>query len=413
MNVPSMLAPRPPITSWLLIGALTLATLTGGPRCASQPETQGLEESSPTAQQRTGDVLRDVWHEVVGPSLAEALDKAETTQSAIEAWSLAVGNTSTDAAEALGLAQQAWLDAMAAWQVAEVMQLGPAASSQVAVGGEDLRTEVYSWPTTNQCRVDQVTATSDYETEDFFDTCLVNVKGLDTLEALLFSTSGNHACPEGMSWNEDGLWEALSPETITASRAAYAARVAAQVVRDIEAIVTTWSESFAQDLATAGAPTSSFVSQGEALNAIFDATFYLETATKDLKLGPTSSSQNCDPAPCTTRMETPLAGHSTTWIVANLEGGQAIFTGGEGAGLDDLLTASGFEVTTDAVLQAFAEAEAIATTLPANLDEAIAGQPDTVTALHSAIGEIVTLLKSDVAAVLTLTIPREAAGDND
>jgi predicted lipoprotein len=333
--------------------------------------------------------------------------------TATETWAVATKNTPANASTARGLAQQAWLATMEAWQVTEVMQLGPAASSETATAGEDLRAAIYSWPLTNRCRVDQVTATGDYEAEDFLDTCLVNVKGLDTLEALLFSTPGEHACRPGMSWNEDGLWATLSPEALNTARAAYAARVAAQVVRDIEDIIATWSERFAQDLANAGSATSSFATQHQALNAIFDAMFYLETATKDGKIGPASDRQACEQDGCVAAVETPLAGHSVTWILANLDGGEVVFTGGEGDGLDDLLVANGHEATADAVLQAFAEAEAMAAALPVDLDQAIVGHADAVDALHAAIGEIVTLLKSDVAIALTLAIPREAAGDND
>ncbi len=400
-------------SSWLLMGALVLGAFSDAPRCTSQRDAQSPDAPLSEVQDLTTEVLQDLWHEVVEPSLTEALDQAEAMQSAAEAWSVATLGTPTDAAEALGVAQEAWFDTMRTWQVAELMQIGPAASSLTAIGGQDLRDVVYSWPTVNRCRVDQVTATRDYEDEDFFDTCLVNVRGLDALEALLFSPPGDHVCPDDMTWNSDGLWEALGADAITTSRAAYAAGTAAQIVRDIEAIRAAWEGGFALDLAAAGEPSSSFADQRQALNAIFDALFYVETATKDHKLGDPASRGSCSADDCAALVETPLAGHSTTWILANLEGVEAVFTGGGGVGLDDLLAALGYEATAEALLLALTEAQASAAALPANLASAISEEPDAVAELHAAIGEVVTLLKGDVALFLTLAIPREAAGDND
>ena len=395
------------------MGALVLGAFSDAPRCTSQRDAQSPDAPLSEVQDLTTEVLQDLWHEVVEPSLTEALDQAEAMQSAAEAWSVATLGTPTDAAEALGVAQEAWFDTMRTWQVAELMQIGPAASSLTAIGGQDLRDVVYSWPTVNPCRVDQVTAAGDHEADDFFDTSLTNVRGLDALEALLFSPPGDHVCPDDMTWNRDGLWEALGAEAITASRAAYAARAAEQVVRDIEAIGAAWEDGFSLDLATAGEPTSSFADQRQALNAIFDALFYVETATKDHKLGDPASRGSCSGDDCAALVETPLAGHSTTWILANLEGVEAVFTGGGGVGLDDLLAALGYEATAEALLLALTEAQASAAALPANLASAISEEPDAVAELHAAIGEVVTLLKGDVALFLTLAIPREAAGDND
>ena len=72
------------------------------------------------------------------------------------------------------------------------MQLGPAGDSLKFVGGQDLRDEIYSWPLTNPCMVDQRTARGEYAEATFFDDVLVNSTGFDALETLLFSEPNTH-----------------------------------------------------------------------------------------------------------------------------------------------------------------------------------------------------------------------------
>ena len=47
------------------------------------------------------------------------------------------------------------------------------------------------------------------------------------------------------------------------------------------------------------------------------------------------------------------------------------------------------------------------------LQDAIVEQPADVEALHAAVKRVADALKGDIATVLTLQIPAEAAGDND
>ncbi|MEI8640767.1 imelysin family protein [Pseudoalteromonas sp. Hal099] len=47
-------------------------------------------------------------------------------------------------------AQQAWLDTMAGWQQAEMMQMGPLLDN-----AGQLRNQIYSWPTFSRCGIDQ------------------------------------------------------------------------------------------------------------------------------------------------------------------------------------------------------------------------------------------------------------------
>jgi hypothetical protein len=301
---------------------------------------------------------------------------------------------------------------MAAWQEAELFQIGPAASSLTAIAGEDLRDRVYSWPTVNRCRVDQETVYASWDEPEFFDTALVNVLGLDALEALLFAPAGVTVCPPQVDVVSDGRWDALGEAGVQAGRASYARALAADVDATIDALADRWAVDagdFGAALTTAGGDGSPYASPDEALNAVFDAAFYLETVTKDRKLGYVLGLGACVGAACADDRESPIAGASSSWIAANLRGFRALFTGGDGAGLDDLLAAASREDLADELLAALDAADAAAAALPPNLTD----DPAATRAAYDAIAEVTTRLKGEVATSLSLRVPSEAAGDAD
>ncbi|MDP6943856.1 MAG: hypothetical protein QF464_06860 [Myxococcota bacterium] len=92
-------------SSWLLIGVLTVGAFSGAPRCTSWREAPNFDDTTPEVQDLTTEVLQDLWHEVVAPSLTDALDQAEAMQSATEGWSAVTLGAPSDAAEALGVAR--------------------------------------------------------------------------------------------------------------------------------------------------------------------------------------------------------------------------------------------------------------------------------------------------------------------
>ena len=121
---------------------------------------------------------------------------------------------------------------MVAWQAAEVLQLGPAApvgALEPAVGAMGLRDEIYSWPTVNQCRVDQ-SRRGQVRDDTFFEQELNNVYGLDASEYLLFAAGTDNACPPQASINSQGLWDQLTEADLTQSRVAYSLALASNVL---------------------------------------------------------------------------------------------------------------------------------------------------------------------------------------
>lgn len=392
--------------SWAALAVLTGLAL-AQPVACQRPSGGGSELDPELA----ADLLSDVWTQVVEPTLADVRADADALEQSTAAW--AAAEASGDGTAEQLAAQQAWTELMDSWQRAEVLQIGPAASSLTAIGGLDLRDEIYSWPTTNRCRVDQETVARGFDAGDFFEVQLVNVTGLDALETLLFSPDDENGCPPQVAINANGEFAALGVDGVRQNRADYAASLAAHVVGQVDAIESAWTGGFADDLASAGEDGSSFATQDEALNAVLDALFYLEIASKDRKLAEPLGLIDCGSTDCLHSVETPLAGESNVWIRSNLDGFRLLFTGGEGTGFDDALADVGHGELADRLLAALDEADAAADALTVPIDQAATGDPTQALALHAALAEVAVELKGDVATVLFLQIPEEAAGDND
>lgn len=399
--------PPAPRSSWRVLvglGALVLAKLACGD-----------DKGEDTATSDTlAALLADVGPEVVRPALDRATTAADALVAAASAWE-AAEVAGSGGAEAQAAAQEAWWALMAAWQELELYQIGPLGSSITAVGGEDLRDEVYSWPTVNRCRVDQETVEASWDEADFFETSLVNVYGLDALEVVLYAPAGENACAETVAINAEGTWDALGVEGVQRSRAAYARALATHTAGVIDEIVARWDPEggdFGAELARAGED-SVYESPEQALNAVYDSLFYLETSTKDRKLGYAVGAGDCAESSCLSDIESPVAGGSHAWVAVNLRAFRTLYLGGDGTGVDDLLRALGEDALADAVISALDEADAAAAAVDAPFDEAMAADRAPVDALYAAVKGVTDLLKGDVATVLLVTIPAEAAGDND
>lgn len=392
--------------SWLvLVGLAALA--------AAQPlgcERKGDGGSEVDAS--LGALLAHVGPGVIVPALAdaevkalaldEALGRLETTMSA--------GGDPADDVEA---AQAAWRAVMVSWQRVELMQLGPLGSSLTALGGEDLRDEVYSWPSVNPCRVDQVTADASYAEDRFFTESLVNTTGLDAIEHLLFAAPEN-ACPAQVTPNADGAWEALGAEEVARRRVAYARVLTAGVLTVLDDAQARFVEDGFSDALTLEDPNTPYESEQQALNAVYDALFYLETRTKDKKLATPLGLRDCGETICPDDVEHLPSGLGAPAIAANLAGFRALYTGQDGPGVDDLLVELGHAEVNDGVIAALDGADAAVAALgDAPLAELLANEPERVLAAHDAVKVVTDLLKGDVATLLALQIPAEAAGDND
>lgn len=393
--------------SRLLLAGLATLAIARPVACGGDPAPRGLERA-------IAEVLQAVWPDVVEPATADVVEAAHALDAACVAWAAAEASGG-DADAARDAARAAWRALMARWQRVELLQVGPAASSP-AVGGLGLRDRIYSWPTTNPCRVDQETVERGFDDPAFFDEELVNVFGLAALETLLFSADDTNSCPPQVAINADGSWSALGVDGVRQNRADYAAAVAARVATDANALVAAWDPAqgdFAGRLGAAGSAGSGFKSPEAGLNAVFDALFYLDLSVKGDKLGAPLGLEDCGATSCLSLVETPLAGGSNTWIAENLVGFRALYEGGSGPGLDDLLVELGHEDVAAAMATALDEADAAAAALQVPVDQAVSGDPTAALALHAALDRVTDLLETDVATALLLVVPDDAAGDVD
>lgn len=313
-------------------------------------------------------------------------------------------------------ARAAWREAMNVWQRLEVMQIGPAGASDSALGGADLRDEIYSWPLVNRCRVDQELVEGAYQNEGGFTEEAVNVRGLDALEYLLFSEGTDNACAPQNDINAQGSWSAIEGE-LDQRRADYAATAASILDAHAGQLRNAWEGSFLPAYVGAGTDTSVYPTQRDALNATSDALFYLEKMTKDAKLGVPLAIIDCGTAGCPDVPESKVARHSKQQVQQNIAGFRALFTGGVGEdalGFDDWLRAAGAGDVADAMLADLGSAEAALLAIDEpTLAEALTEDPESVTALYDALSELVVHLKTDFVTVLDLELPSAVEGDND
>lgn len=167
-------------------------------------------------------------------TLSEFETQSKELQSAVNAWQ------ASGSASDLESAISEFHEAMDVWQRAEVLQVGPAGVMGTVAGGEDLRDQIYSWPLSNACRVDQELVRLGYESD--FASQAVNVRGLDALEYLLFAEGTSNACPINSMINTDGQWAALGEEEIRERRRAYAKAATDLVVTSAEDLSARWAE---------------------------------------------------------------------------------------------------------------------------------------------------------------------------
>jgi len=359
------------------------------------------------------DLLSAVGQEVVLPTLDEVIQSADDLSVATEAWAQATEGGDLGDAEQLA-AQDAFYAAMRAWQMVEVHQLGPAAPSGKAIGGEDIRDAAYSWPTVNPCRVDQETVAQAWDDPDFYSGNLVNVYGLDAIGYLLFAPANENTCVDLFDINSEGTWDDLGAQGVATNRAQYAHALSVHYTGTLEDLRDAWAPEGLDFSGVLGsAPNETYATATDALNAVFNALFYLETVTKDDKLARPMGKRDCDAQACPSDVEDPWSGYSIDWVGSNLDGFERLFTGGEGTGMDDLLVAWGHADLAERMLQNIDAAQAVVEQTEGQLSDLVSTDPEAVAPLYAAIKAITDDLKGDLATVLVLEIPSEAAGDND
>lgn len=365
-------------------------------------------------------MLTNLADEVILPTLREFVTASEGLASACAAWAGADGE---GAAAARTDAQAAFHRAMDLWQEAEVMQVGPAGMAGTVMGGRDMRDEIYSWPSTNRCAVDEAVVAERGGDAAYFETQLVSVSGLDALEYVLFAPDDDNACPAERAINSQGTWDALGPAAIAERRARYCRGAAAHLVDDARALRDAWEPeagNFRAGFVAPGRSGSAYDDPGDAIDGVYAAMFYVELRVKDRKLAvPAGLHVDCVQESCPELAESRYAKRSKENLAANLRGFEKLYTGlasdddDAGLGFDDFLAEANAGELAQRMQQSLDDAQAAVDAFDGTLEDALASDVGRVRALHATLKTLTDDLKSQMPSVLGLRVPQEGAGDND
>ena len=298
-------------------------------------------------------------------------------------------------------AQIAWTEAMTIWQGIEMAQVSALCASDKCQNGADFRDQIYAWPSSNVCKIDQMILNQEITVSAQFANKLPNTYGLGALEFLLFDSSVDHHCPTAVGI--DDRWQQLGESEIWQRRAQYALFVADYGVQVNLGLKGAWKNLVSQDIQVS-------------LDEIFSALMYLDLMVKDDKIGiPAGIHIDCEgDGICLDRVELVYAPDDLKAITENLKMTRKIIEivfqpllkaqvseNMETSPLDERLLAS--------IDQALSKTAALGN----DLEDALQNRLVDVTALHTAIKEIVALLRSEMMTRLNLSVPKEGASDND
>jgi uncharacterized protein len=396
----------------MVIRALTaLLVVAAGGLSACGDDGAGTPDGMEVSFDRRG-MLTDLADKVLVPTYRGFEAETVALSTAIDTWCGALGTAGADAARED--AREAWREAMTVWQRAEMMQIGPLVMNDGA-----LRDRIYSWPVVSTCAVDQ---DIDLYRQDpgAYDISarLVNRRGLDALEHVLFAPSLDHTCPPQTAPPD---WNGLPEADRRAARCGFGQAAAADLDAAAIELVAAWDGGYREQFVTAGAGSTVFASAHAAINEVSDAMFYLDGMLKDMKLaepaGITTNSCAVVQEPCLAELESRASGFSREQIIANLEGFQMLFTGDGptgpgGKSFDDFLRAVGAADLATMMEADIAAALAAAEAIPAPLEQALSSDYQSVVDAHAAVKAITDQLKSQFLTVLSLGIPGDVS-DND
>jgi len=270
----------PSISAPGLCALLAVVALSCGDDGASGEDAGPGFDAGPDALTRA-EVLAHLGENVILPRYRDFVPEAEALTVALDAYAADPSDANRTAA------QEAWVAAMDVWQEIEMMQLGPLAAADLAMAGQDIRDDIYSWPSLSLCVVDQRTVGDTYDDPDALGTDAINARGLGAIEYLIFNESADNACSPLSGINSDGTWDSFTAEEIRARRAVQAHALGVLVQRAANRLVTSWETSGDGFLTELTDPTRAGAVYGtaqEGLNAVSDAMFYLDKETKDMKL---------------------------------------------------------------------------------------------------------------------------------
>lgn len=365
-------------------------------------------------------LVTDLASGVMLPVVQDFASAAQQLDSLTGAYCSALDTADAgDDTTALVAAQSAWRDAMSRWQHLEVMQVGPLLDNSGA-----LRDNIYSWPTTDSCRVDQDVVLAQEAGYDIASRT-PDRRGLAALEYVLFTDTLDHSCPGNISIVSD--WNGRADSERLAARCQYVQLAAADVARLSTELETAWTSAngFLDQVANPGGG-GRYSSVQEAVNAFSDALFYVEKQTNDTKLALPAGflrPNSCGDVGtvCPADVESPYAGVSKQNLRDNLLALQQMFLGdnsGDSAtsGFYDFFVALGEKAAADRLAAdigiAIDAVDAIPGTLAGAVTDGASGRP-LVEEAFNRMKDVTRQLKNQFVVILGLSLPDSSAGDND
>lgn len=391
--------------------AVAIAAAGASGACSTSPNNSDPATGGASGTDGRSDLLANFADNVVQPTYQQFETVAENLATATGAYA-----SSLSEADLQG-AREAWVSAMGVWQRAEMMLVGPAGEMGTTPGGQDVRAEIYSWPTTSPCFVDQEVVAGGFQDPSSFATANVNRRGLDALEYLLYVSTADNDCAPQATINVSGQWAALGDAEVQRRRAEYASVVANQVLDQARSLRAAWSPdggNFRAELVSAGQGSATYPNLKDAFDAVCSGLLALDTEVKDMKVG-APAGLTCMASPC--EVESPFAQNSLQHVRANLVGVQQVFFGGEpdgdAPGFDDLLSSLGSTELATRMSGNLANAISAVDALGQPLSTAVAEDVSTVVALHDAIKLVTDDLKTEFFAVVDCESLDTGPVDND
>ena len=388
----------------------------------SSSSTEGaLFSQTPAQRIATSDdfnqslLLESLTDNVILPTYTKFAASVITQETAIGSYCDALTSQTTDIAAKNITAKQSWRDAMGVWQLAEVMQIGPLLDNN-----SSLRNNIYSWPNTSACALDQDVVLAEQADYDI-TVRTASRKGLDAIEYLLFNPNLNHSCT--VFGTEPQGWNNRTDQDRTLARCKLAKVVATDLIDKSEQLLAAWKgdasvQGYADILKNAGEVNSIFNDVHAAVNDVTDAIFYVETFTKDAKLATPLGvfANDCGLTPCVDNVESRFAFNSLQNIISNIQGLNMMFLGGEtdeNVGFEDYLLDVGAVDTATQMRGDLSNVIEFSLGLQQSLTELLAQDPEQVQQVHDQLKKVTDNMKTDFIQSLALELPATSAGDND
>lgn len=277
---------------------------------------------------------------------------------------------------------------------------------------QDRMLQLYSWPLTSACQIDQKLARNQLTLNN-----AVDKRGIDALEYLLFvDPAADDSCPADLVPVPADLldnFNALSAAEKQARRCAFMQPVATDAAASTKILADAWDVNqggFAATLKGTSNPS-------ETLNTITDAMFYFEEVVKENKLdaplggGVTNTAPTCGAGqPCPEDLESPHARISKENVQANVLAFQALYQ----AGFDDWLKAEGKETL---ATRFGADIQAVIDGLDGisgSMFDTIGNDIESLNALLlGPVQDVSKALRAEILTPLGLRLPKGSESDTD